>query len=122
MRKLHPYILQSREEDMDGEATTMTTTTAAAAEKAEREEEARVDEEKGTRVENSGLGADARECESSLEENSDDENPKAIDEDADEDAAAAAAAKGSPRGSSPPRATERSHVNDKSTDVTASLA
>ena len=123
MRKLHPYILQSREEDMDGEATTtMTTTTAAAAEKEEREEEARAEEEKGARVENSDSGADAREDESSLEENSDAENPNAIDEDADEDAAAAAAAKGSPRGSSPPRATERSHVSDKSTDVTASLA
>ena len=125
IRKLHPHILQSREEDTGGEATTMTTTTtttaAAAAEKAEREEEARVDEEKGTRVENSGLGADARECESSLEENSNDENPKAIDEDADEDAAAAVA-KGSPRGSSPPRATERSHASDKSTEVAASLA
>lgn len=80
-----------------------------------------MDEEKGTRVENSGLGADARECESSLEENSDDENPKAIDEDADEDAAAAVA-KGSPRGSSPPRAGERSHASDKSTEVAASLA
>ena len=136
MRKLHPHILQSRDEDTGGEATTttttmtMTTTTtaaaaaaAAAAEKEEREEEVRVEEEKGTRVANSDSGADAREDESSLEENSDEENPNAIDEDADEDAAAAAAAaKGSPRGSSPPRATERSHASDKSTDVAASLA
>ena len=122
MRKLHPHIIQSREEDTGGEATTTTTTTtttaAAAAEKEEREEEARAEEEKGTRVANSDSGADAREDESSLEENSDEKNRNAIDE----DAAAAAATKGSPRGSSPPRATERSHASDKSTDVASLLA
>ena len=117
IRKLHPHILQSREEDTGGEATTMTTTTTTtAAAAAERRSERRSAGGRGerTRVENSGLGADARECESSLEENS--TMSKAIDEDADERGGGVARN----RRADLHRRGQQKPAGDKSTEVTAS--